>query len=217
MIKAVAFDIDGTLYPFAYMKLALARSYLAHPRAMSLYHHIRKHFRAAQESLHQDTFRQREASLAPSGHPDAQRVLESLVYGSFARSFAFIKPFREVRPTILGLRRKGCRIGFLSDFPVIEKLRLLELEDLADAALGPEETLYLKPHRRGFDMLSEALGVPGDEILFIGDSYDKDVLGALNAGMQAALVNNRRSRGCLQFKSWRGLSAYLESLEEVKQ
>ena len=34
-----------------------------------------------------------------------------------------------------------------------------------------------------FDMIATKLGVKNDEVIYVGDSYKKDVMGAKNAGM----------------------------------
>jgi FMN hydrolase / 5-amino-6-(5-phospho-D-ribitylamino)uracil phosphatase len=45
-----------------------------------------------------------------------------------------------------------------------------------------------KPDRRIFDLTAQALGLANDEILHIGDDFELDVQGALDAGMQAYYV-----------------------------
>jgi 2-haloalkanoic acid dehalogenase type II len=58
-------------------------------------------------------------------------------------------------------------------------------------ALSSEGARAYKPHLAIFERLSEAIGVPRDEILYVGDSPFADVTGAKNAGLQAAWLNRR--------------------------
>ncbi len=50
-----------------------------------------------------------------------------------------------------------------------------------------------KPHVAIFRRLSESMGTPAENILYVGDSLLADVTGAKNAGLQAAWVNRKRT------------------------
>ena len=50
-----------------------------------------------------------------------------------------------------------------------------------------------KPHIAIFRHLSESMGIPPENILYVGDSRLADVTGARNAGMKAAWVNRKRT------------------------
>jgi putative hydrolase of the HAD superfamily len=62
---------------------------------------------------------------------------------------------------------------------------------LWDAELCSEAAGALKPASAGFNALAAGLGVPADQILYVGNSYRFDVLGAAAAGMKTALRVNR--------------------------
>ena len=66
----------------------------------------------------------------------------------------------------------------LSRFPFIR--------DLSSAIVISEEVGFMKPDRRLFARAEAMAGVPGDQILYVGDSYRSDVLGAVQAGWTAA-------------------------------
>ncbi|HBA33813.1 MAG TPA: TIGR01458 family HAD-type hydrolase, partial [Gammaproteobacteria bacterium] len=51
------------------------------------------------------------------------------------------------------------------------------------------DPIYLgKPAPAFFQMACETMGLPPGEVLMIGDDVEADILGALNAGLKAALV-----------------------------
>lgn len=50
------------------------------------------------------------------------------------------------------------------------------------------EVGYEKPHRRCFEPLVEAMGVPAERILFVGDNPENDILGAHGIGMKTCWV-----------------------------
>ena len=60
--------------------------------------------------------------------------------------------------------------------------------------LSSERARAYKPHAAIFGRLSRALGVAGEEILYVGDSPFADVTGAKNAGLQAAWINRQGVR-----------------------
>jgi 2-haloalkanoic acid dehalogenase type II len=57
--------------------------------------------------------------------------------------------------------------------------------------VSSEAARAYKPHVAIFDALSEAIGVPHENILYVGDSRLADVVGAKNAGLHAAWLRRR--------------------------
>ena len=51
---------------------------------------------------------------------------------------------------------------------------------------------YRKPHHRIFIDTLELLSLPAEEVLFVGDSWDDDVVGAQQAGIDVAWVNPKK-------------------------
>ncbi|WP_158282140.1 HAD family hydrolase [Salipaludibacillus keqinensis] len=60
------------------------------------------------------------------------------------------------------------------------------------AILVSEEVGFAKPRKEIFLAAERALGVTSKDILFIGDSWKHDVIGAIEAGWDAAFLNSRR-------------------------
>jgi putative hydrolase of the HAD superfamily len=76
----------------------------------------------------------------------------------------------------------------LSDFPLENKIEYLGLRGKWDAILCSEATGRLKPDPLPFIKLAEALGLPPEKILYVGNSFSYDVIGAQKAGMKAAWI-----------------------------
>ena len=53
------------------------------------------------------------------------------------------------------------------------------------------DTPYSKPDVRLFKMMEERLGLAPDNLWMIGDNYDKDIVGALDAGWHSVWLNRR--------------------------
>ena len=57
--------------------------------------------------------------------------------------------------------------------------------------VSSEDVAAYKPHVSIFSAVSDALGVPLTEIVYVGDSRTADVIGSKHAGMHSAWINRR--------------------------
>ncbi|MDR0583767.1 MAG: HAD family hydrolase [Treponema sp.] len=223
-IEAVAFDLDGTLYPNYRLYIRLIPFALKELPLLRALGRARTIIRAGQEAGDR-TGRCRGAlrGEAPSaelssGFYDYQAAIiadilrappelvkektERLIYRGWEPHFKKIRLFPHVKETLAVLRQAGFRLGMLSDFPPETKLACLGIGDCWDAALCSERLGALKPDRRPFDALAGALGLPPERILYVGNSFRYDVEGANRAGMRTALLRGilsetgARSGGC---------------------
>jgi putative hydrolase of the HAD superfamily len=206
-IKAVAFDIDGTLYPSYKMYIYSIPIFIKYPRFIYNFSKVRKSIRKLDKI---DNFRKTQAELlAKRLKASPERVynkLESIIYNEWEKIFKWIKPYPGVLKTLEILKQQGLKLAALSDFPVELKLKYLGLEGLWDCAFSSEEIAYLKPHSKSFQILCEKLNLEPSEILYVGDTYLYDIVGAYNAGLKTAfLTNNVRKRkyADFQFSSYR--------------
>ena len=86
------------------------------------------------------------------------------------------------------LKNRGLRIGIGTDMTAYMQYRKLEklgMIDWVDFMVCSEEAGFEKPDPRFFARCLEKTGCTAAETLFIGDHPDKDVQGALHAGMKA--------------------------------
>jgi HAD superfamily hydrolase (TIGR01549 family) len=96
--------------------------------------------------------------------------------------------YPDVRPTFSRLREMGMRLVIAGNQPV-EARAALEAMDLgAHAILISADLGSEKPSRDFFEKVSEAAGARSDEVLYVGDRVDNDVLPARSVGMQTALI-----------------------------
>ncbi len=82
-------------------------------------------------------------------------------------------------------------VGLLTNGPIEaqrDKLRTLGWEGLFDAAVITGELEEGKPHPRAFEAILEALEVPPEEAVYVGDSVEADVAGAAEAGITVVQV-----------------------------
>ena len=212
-IRAVAFDIDGTLYPNRSMYLHSAWFSLFRLRLLSHYGKVRRTVRTMRPI---EDFRRTQAELLSDsmGIPLDRAVsrIERVIYRTWERSFKGIRPFPYARQFIEHLRDAGYPLGVLSDFPIGQKLEYLSLEGYWNCTNASENTGYLKPNPEPFLRLAEDLGFPPHQILYIGNSYDYDIIGAHRVGMATAHLSREPAEGTvadLTFSDYRQLEEKL--------
>ncbi len=103
-------------------------------------------------------------------------------------------------PGVLELLDALClhyRLGMITNGPLdmqTEKLEVLGIGDRFDLILIAGELGVYKPDARIFDRFVQGLDVRAERVLFVGDSYEADVLGAHAAGMYTAWINHHDVR-----------------------
>jgi putative hydrolase of the HAD superfamily len=116
-----------------------------------------------------------------------------------------------------GLRERGIRLGVGSDMTAdwqIKKLDKLKLLDKLDFIVTSEEAGVEKPELKLFQLCAKKAGCAMEECLFVGDNLKKDVLGALNAGMDAVWVQPEESLRA-EHPNVKSVSALKELIEHI--
>jgi putative hydrolase of the HAD superfamily len=225
-IRAVGFDIDGTLYPASSIYLRLLWAGLHRMKLLSAFNEVRHELRLLLKSPEYrarkiegiEAFHRFQAELtAGKLGRDVERVhreIEEFFYVASTEIFSVIRPYTGVVPLLDRLRARGYKLGALSDFPCERKLELFGLAGMFDVAMTSEETGLVKPDRASFDLMARRLGVPNAEILYVGNSESYDVQGAKAAGMRTALISRNpkvRSAADFVFFDWSALERFIES------
>lgn len=199
-IKAVCFDLDGTLYSQISLRLRvaalLARNLLARnitPRDLRVIRQFRldrETARAWGETCDLEAqITKRTAETQQTSTDRVAQLVERWIYKAPLPILASMRDERLHRMLAL-LRRRGYRIGLLSDYPARDKLRALGLPlEFFDAVVeaGEPEVNSLKPNPKGFLTLCQRLQLDPHEMLYVGDRQSIDGAGARAVGMQFAL------------------------------
>lgn len=223
MIKAVAFDIDGTLYNQFSFSWRCIPFVVKHLRFMLHFGRTRKelHAAATRGTVSENFFELQAKLIAEKLHDDPEKIklfIEKEIYEGWRPLFAAVKPYRNVYQTITALKSAGYKIGLMSDFPPAQKNDVWGIAALSDVILSSEELGVLKPHKKPFLVLSEKLNTPPEEILYVGNSYRYDVLGAQNVGMKTALICNvikklfSKNKADIMFSNYRELQSRILQL-----
>lgn len=194
-IDAVAFDLDGTLYPNYRFYARLIPFVLKEHRLLTAMGKARDVLR---KEDHKGHFYDHQARIMAEILNDDPALIknktEKLIYRGWEPLFKKIKLFPYVHETLKGLKESGLKLGLLSDFPPELKIEYLGLNGYWDTVLCSEELDHLKPDPASFLKLSELLQVPPDRILYVGNSISYDIIGAKGVGMKTALIRSRFKR-----------------------
>lgn len=203
-VRAVLFDVDGTLYRQPPLRVLMAAE-------LALDAASRPSFRRTSRLLQVlRTFRHtREVLRNRKGRPG---LLEDLQYSAVAERLGI--DAADVRTTVAEwilerplkhmprvcraslhellrtLAARGVQIGALSDYPVTAKLEALGVAQFFSLGLCTTDRAIdaFKPDPKGFRHACEVWGLAPQEVLYVGDRPEVDGAGAAAAGMRCVIV-----------------------------
>lgn len=182
-VKAVIFDVDGTLYDQRKLRrlmlMELLRYYLTHPRYIQELKIIRD-FRREREKRAFDAVVDLETAqydwVAQASGISPARVR------SIVQEWIFKSPLRHLPschyPGVLklfeNLSHRGIATAIFSDYPAVDKLAVLGLSPCCIVCATDKNVGRLKPDPKGLFAVAETLGVSVKHCLFIGDRDERD-------------------------------------------
>lgn len=184
-LSAVGFDLDHTLAVPDVDRRRILADAVAAVDAPEI---TREEYLAAHRAGHDAPTR---APIFDAVLPaDADVSGETLANAYRERIAAAIQPVDGAASLLADLRGKY-GIGLLTNGPVkaqSDKLDELDWWDAFDAVQITGQLPAGKPDQRAFDALAAALGVPLEELVYVGDEPAMDVAGAKDAGASAIQV-----------------------------
>ena len=202
--SAVAFDLDGTLYPDLRLYIRLVPFLLKEMRLLLAMGRARKMLREtapgdselneSNKSNTGDFYEKQAQIIAEILNKPVDKIREKidrLIYKGWEEYFKKIKLFPHVRETLDKFREKDIKLGMLSDFPPENKLEYLGLSGYWDVIACSEVSGKLKPDPLSFLEVAGKLGTEADQVLYVGNRHSYDVAGAHRAGMKTALIQSR--------------------------
>jgi putative hydrolase of the HAD superfamily len=194
MIKAVLFDLDGTLLD----RDASVEQFIAiqHDRLINKLKHIPK-----------NDYTDRFIELDCHGHVWKDKVYQELVkefkiegltwqmlLQDYEQQFQnHCIPFPGLVEMLISLKKQGYLLGIVSngwgEFQT-HAIEGLGIEDYFDVILISDFEQIRKPQAEIFHRAAQRLGVMSQDCVFVGDNPEADIIGAKNAGMKAIWKRN---------------------------
>lgn len=202
----ILFDLDDTLFDFsACWEKGMQRTIDTHPLTADLdkgkfLEALRRHG----DDLWVDVitkrydFTQYRQLRFQRAMADFNRSIEAEHVDDFQRAYQIacldaVEPDSVVQSTIAKLAQEYT-LGIVTNGPV--DMAFIKLERLGLTDYFPRERVFLseiighhKPDPRIYEHVRKQLGVNSKQVLFIGDTWDADVAGAMDAGFSAIWIN----------------------------
>ncbi|WP_105248837.1 HAD family hydrolase [Streptococcus suis] len=204
-MKALIFDVDDTLYdqiqPF---ERALERHIeVAREQIEPLYLSFRRYadevFEATaigKMSLKDSHIYRMKHALADFGHQvsDATALAIQIDYDYFQGQIELSPVFPEI---FSWCQAQGITMGIITNGPYRHQLRKIRTMGLVnwfelEHVLISGQVGITKPNPAIFQLMEERLGMSGEDICYLGDSFENDIIGAKTAGWQAVWFNHRK-------------------------
>lgn len=202
-IRAVLFDLDGTLYRQMSMRALMAVELMTllfrRPLQTGRTWRTLAAYRKAQEVLRSggtsglggsSTIQREVVSQRTGLTPDEIDLIVS--EWMFERPLKYLPLCRAsgLAELLAFLGNKGLKVGVLSDYPADAKLRALGLAErfsLVLCSTDPDIGVF-KPHPRGFLRACERWQLDPGEVLVVGDRVEVDGHGAAAAAMPCVII-----------------------------
>lgn len=134
--------------------------------------------------------------LADAGYPQEEviakaQALDPLYLSILGTKTRLVEGAREM---LQYLRDKGYYIGMISNgFYEVQyrKMRSSQIEHFFNTVVLSDDIGVNKPNRRIFDYALEKAGTLASESVIIGDNFDADIVGAIDAGWDAIYFNGQ--------------------------
>lgn len=204
-MKAVFFDVDDTLYNQmdtfrrAYdelfgnrFELEIEKLFMARQRRSDEVFEASQTGAITMEEMYIYRVQKAFEDLGFSVTPEESLKFQEL-YVKNQQNLIMPQVTRELLDTLKG---KGIALGVITNGPFahqwkkVSALKLLNWMPREHILISGEVGIT-KPDRRTFDLAKERTGLEAEEMWFVGDSYENDILGAKGAGWHSLWVNRR--------------------------
>ncbi|RLF60391.1 MAG: haloacid dehalogenase [Thermoplasmata archaeon] len=200
VLKAIFFDIDDTLFDSTQLTIMARRNSIRamidaglpvdEEKALMMLQKIIKRLGPNYPKHYDELLKELGIGWNP-------KIIAAGVVAYEHTKMGFLKPLPKVIPTLLKLKKRGYRLGVISNGLAVkqwEKLVSLGLHHLFNVVVTSEEVGYEKPDRRIFQIAVEKLNLKPEECVMVGDRIDVDIKGAKSLGMKTIRIKRGKHK-----------------------
>ena len=194
MIKAVIFDLDNTLIDFMKMKkhscsaaidaMIGAGLDVDHEKATKELFKLYDKYGLEERKIFQKFLKKLTGKVN-------YRILANGIVAYRRVRTGFLDSYPNVDYVLLKLKRKGIKLGIVTDAPKLKawvRLASIKLSNFFDAVVTFEDTKQLKPSKLPFKAALRKLKLKASECLMVGDWPERDIKGAKAIGMKTCFA-----------------------------
>lgn len=206
-MDTIIFDVDDTLYDQAQSFHKTVRKLFQEPLSDEEIDQLYKASRKYSEIL----FDQSEAGEISQFEWQTGRIMAAcqdfnipidtekatIFHETYVTEQKNITLFPEVEELLDVLYKEGKQLGILTNGE--EKHQAMKIKQLNLSRWIPAEMTFIsgtighaKPKREVFDFIEQKLDLDQTKTVYIGDNFEKDIIGAKQAGWQAIWLNHRK-------------------------
>jgi putative hydrolase of the HAD superfamily len=207
-LKAVVFDLDGTLFDHEGAAREGVLAWLSHlgtpptEAAMSLWFRAEERFVTAWHRGELDWQGQRRARIRDmleklgydSGDDNAVDASYAIYLESYERAW---RAFDDAAPALEAIAAAGLRVAVLTngaDYQQRAKLKACALAERVGPVFSSDVIGFAKPDARAYQHACERLRIDPGHVVHVGDRYDLDVIAAREAGLRAVHLDRAGQR-----------------------
>jgi HAD superfamily hydrolase (TIGR01549 family) len=205
-LKAIIFDLDGTLYEQSPVRRAMLyrilRANLTSPRQGMITLQALRSYRKAHEELRHLPPNSGEIARAQLILASKRAGLSPEILGSYVTRWMEEEPLsllatwmrKGTLALLQGAKRSGLKLAVFSDYPADRKLAVMGIAGFFDVVVTAQdpEVQRLKPDPRGLEVTLQRLGVRSNEAVYIGDRADVDGEAASQAGIKHFILHGNQ-------------------------
>lgn len=206
MITSIVFDVDDTIYdqqgPY---RLAMEKCFPDFDMSHINQAYIRfRHYsdigfpKVIAEEMTTDYFRfwRCKETLLEFNYREIGEAEGKYFQEVYEYELEHITMLDEMRLTLDFLKSKNIPIGVITNGPTehqLKKVKKLGLYDYVEPqrVIVSQATGFQKPQKEIFNLAAKQFGMNPSTTLYVGDSYDNDVMGAFNGGWHSMWFNHR--------------------------
>ncbi len=189
-MKAIIFDLDNTLIDFSVRKKRVIKKSVKAMIDAGLkedYNKLLKDFSdyywktgIEDQKIFQKYLNKKYGSVD-------YKILAAAILEYRRVNTGLLSPYSGAKDLLNKLKKKGYKLGILSDAPKLEaylRLTAVEFIDLFDAIITKDDVKAIKPDSKGFLAIAKELKVDIKECIMVGDNDSRDIKGAKALGMK---------------------------------